>query len=123
MVRTKHTPNSKETQMSLDIYHSVMFRLGFQLKLLIKTGAILSVLICSVLPSRGQTDRATVTGTVTDPSGGVVPDAVIEIFPPLASAGPRRPRLGVYTTSRLFRSAFIVWRSLRLDSHTYISIR
>ena len=49
-----------------------------QIRPLARVGAM-AVLAClsAVPPLLGQTTRATLTGTVTDPNGAVVPDAVV----------------------------------------------
>ena len=41
---------------------------------------ILAVLLCSAVPSFAQVDRAVLEGSVTDPTGGIVPGAKVTIL-------------------------------------------
>jgi hypothetical protein len=48
--------------------------------------ALLVLLLCAGTPVLGQSDRATITGTVTDTSGAVVPDATVTAIDPSTKA-------------------------------------
>ncbi len=62
---------------------------------------ILVTVLCSGIPLVAQVDRASLAGTVTDPSGGVVPDAKLELIS--QETGLRRDAVssgtGTYTFS------------------------
>src|SRR5262249_61484189 len=74
-----------------------------------------TVLICvlaawgaAAATARAQVDRATLTGTVKDPTGAVIPNAAVSITGPQAPASTRTNAEGVYLVTSLVPGPYVV---------------
>lgn len=83
---------------------------SLQMMRLARASAIVLACLCLAPPVLGQTTRATLTGTVTDPNGAVVPGATVNVINVATniSSGTKTNQVGTYTFTALPPGEYIV---------------